>query len=107
MTKQKTRKGVQRFAFLCSMCIMAFLFALTDAREAKATSKGYKSNQCTLQSVTIKVDGKEYVCDGNLNYIPVTYNADWKELLKTIKIMTCLRRPYNSSMMILSAQDYP
>ena len=86
MTKQKTRKGVQRFAFLCSMCIMAFLFALTDAREAKATSKGYKSNQCTLQSVTIEVDGKEYVCDGNLNYIPVTYNADWKELLKTIKI---------------------
>ena len=86
MEKQSITRKVQSFALLCSMFIMAFLFALTDAREAKATSKGYKSNQCTLQSVTIEVDGKEYVCDGNLKYIPVKYDADWKELLKKIKI---------------------
>lgn len=86
MEKQKTCKGVQRFVCICSMFIMAFLFALTEAQEAKATSKGNDSNRCTLQSVTFEVNGKEYVCDGRLNYIPVEYNADWKELFQKVKI---------------------
>ena len=85
MGKQKTRKGVQRFAFLCSIFIMAFLFTLIFTKEAEA--KGEKSsNQCSLQSVTIEVGGKEYVCDGSLEYIPVSQDADWKEFLKTVKI---------------------
>lgn len=85
MGKQKTRKGVQRFAFLCSIFIMAFLFTLIFTKETDA--KGKKSNnQCSLQSVTIEVDGKEYVCDGSLEYIPVCQDADWKEFLKTVKI---------------------
>ena len=84
MTKQKTHKGIQRFVCICSMFIMAFLFALTPSKETKAKSKS--SGYCTLQSVTIEVNGKKYVCDGSLNYIPVEYNADWKEFVKTIKI---------------------
>ncbi|MGN0154370.1 MAG: leucine-rich repeat domain-containing protein [Lachnospiraceae bacterium] len=84
MQKQKTHKGIQRFVCICSMFIMAFLFVLTDVQEAKAKSKS--SGYCTLQSVTIEVNGKKYVCDGSLNYIPVEYNADWKEFVKTIKI---------------------
>ena len=86
MEKQKNRKEIQRFVCICSMCIMAFLFTLTNVQKAKAMSKGKSSNHCTLQSVTIEVNGNAYVCDGNLKYIPVEYDADWKELLKTVKI---------------------
>lgn len=84
MEKQKTRKGIQRFAFLCSIFIMAFLFALTTSKEAKA--KGRLQDQCSLQSVTIEVDGKEYVCDGSLKDIPVDPNVAWKDFVKKIKI---------------------
>ena len=87
MKKQKTSKRVQRLAFICSMFIMAFLFTMIFAKEAEAKGKGKKSNnQCSLQSVTIEVGGKEYVCDGSLEYIPVSQDADWKKFLKTVKI---------------------
>ena len=36
MEKQSITRKVQRFALLCSMFIMAFFFAMTNCREAKA-----------------------------------------------------------------------
>ncbi|MGN1206505.1 MAG: hypothetical protein ACI4SQ_05910 [Eubacterium sp.] len=88
MEKQRIGKKVQRFALLCSMFIMAFFFALTDAEKAKASS--YRrvpgDDRCSLYSVTFEVDGKEYAGDGSLDYIPVAPDVDWKEYFKTFKI---------------------
>ncbi|MBO5486858.1 MAG: leucine-rich repeat domain-containing protein [Eubacterium sp.] len=88
MNKQKLCKGVQRFALLCGICIMAFLFVLTDAREAKASS--YERvpgvDRCSLYSVTFEVDGKQYACDGSLEYIPVDPSVEWKDFFKKLKI---------------------
>ena len=89
MRKKKTRKGVQRFAFLCSMFIMAFLFAFTSAKEVKASQLPKETKlekHCSLQSVTIEAGGKEYICDGSLEYIPVSHDAEWKDFLKSVKI---------------------
>ncbi|MGN0155429.1 MAG: leucine-rich repeat domain-containing protein [Lachnospiraceae bacterium] len=84
MQEQKTHKGIQLFALLCSMFIMAFLFALTPSKEAKAKAK--VKDKCTLQSVTIEVDGKEYVCTGEPYDITVARDVDWKEFVKKIKV---------------------
>ena len=108
MKKTKNQKGVQRFFFLCSVFIMAILFTLTTPNEAKAGggefsqyspqlltkasnsnaphNKTKKHSQCSLKSVTIEIDGKEYICDGSLNSIPVDQNTDWKDFIKKIKI---------------------
>ena len=74
MRKKKTRKGVQRFAFLCSMFIMAFLFAFTSAKEVKASQLPKEKKlgkHCSLQSVTIEADGKEYIWKITLNIVIV------------------------------------
>lgn len=89
MRKKKTRKRVQRFAFLCSMFIMAFLFAFTSAKEVKASQLPTETKlekHCSLQSVTIEAGGKEYICDGSLEYIPVSQDVEWKDFLKNVKI---------------------
>ncbi|MDD5994817.1 MAG: leucine-rich repeat protein [Clostridiales bacterium] len=88
MEKQSITRKVQRFALLCSMFIMAFFFAMTNCREAKAGEwdKGKKGSKCALQSVTFEVDGTEYVCDGRLKTIEIDSATNWNEFFKKMVI---------------------
>ena len=88
MGKQKIRKGIQTVVCICSMFILAFLFVLTDAEKAKASSYEREpgQDQCSLYSVTFEIDGKEYVCDGSLRYITVDSKIKWKDYFKKLKI---------------------
>ena len=88
MGKQKIRKGIQTVVCICSMFILAFLFVLTDAEKAKASSYEREpgQDQCSLYSVTFEIDGKEYVCDGSLRYITVDPKIKWKDYFKKLKI---------------------
>ena len=88
MGKQKIRKGIQTVVCICSMFILAFLFVLTDAEKAKASTYEREpgKDQCSLYSVTFEIDGKEYVCDGSLRYITVDPKIEWKDYFKKLKI---------------------
>ena len=64
-------------------------FAFTSAKEVKASQLPKEKKlvkHCSLQSVTIEAGGKEYICDGSLEYIPVSHGAEWKDFLKSVKI---------------------
>ena len=83
MTREKMMKGVQYLIRVCCMLVAVVFFALIPTSEAKA---GKKDDYCTLQSVTLEINGKEYVCDGSLESIVIPSDMDWETVIKTIKV---------------------
>ena len=84
MEKQKSGKGARQFVCAWSLVFMALLFALVPSEGVQAKNK--KDAKCALKSVTLKIDGKSYVCDGGLQVIPVSKDEKWYEFFQRIKI---------------------
>lgn len=84
MKDRITERKVMRFAVLGSVFAMMCMFALLPGTKVKA--KMESSTNCTLQSVTMELDGKTYELDGSYDSIGFDEDVDWETVLKTLKI---------------------
>ncbi len=86
MKKGAMSNILQRCLILCCVMLVAMTVVFTRGNEAKAWNK--KGNNCTLQSITLEIEGKEYKYEGELTpLVVVEQDKDWAEFLSTIKIV--------------------
>lgn len=87
------RKGamsniLQRGLILCCVMLVAMTLVFTKGNEARARGEmDEKERGCTLQSITLEIEGEEYKFEGDLEPFVVEQDKEWADFLSTIKIV--------------------
>ena len=114
MKKETMSNMMQRCLIICCVVLVALTVVFTRGNEAKAWDK--KGCDCTLQSITLEIDGKEYKYEGGLEpLVVVEQNKDWAEFLSTIKIVdyeivtsdTCTCDNHDEFSFSLNGEGFP
>ncbi len=88
MNKGKAWNVIQRSFIFCCVALVAMLTVFTDSDKSKAGSYSKYNETCTLQSITMEIDGKEYTFEGDLDsFVVVDGEKEWSEILSGIKIV--------------------
>lgn len=76
--KKSTSSGILGLRIaICLMLVMIGVFFIGS--DAVSARKSKKEAQCSIQSVTLEIDGETYIFDGGIADIPVPKNTGWKD----------------------------
>ena len=75
-------KKIIRKLLICCLAILCFVGLL--AMGVKAT--GDETGNCTLESVTLKMDNVEQTFTGDLKPYKVPADVDWKNFIKNVEL---------------------
>lgn len=87
MKKMNWLNGMQRLLIVvCIMSVMTGIF-VTKGNVAQADDK--KTPMCSLQSVTLEIEGEEYTFDGEMGTFVVDKSTKWEEMFSkdSIKVV--------------------
>ncbi len=86
MKKKTMSNMMQRCVIFCFVAFVAMTMVFTRGNESKAWDE--KGSDCTLQSITLEIDGVEHKFEGDLSpFLVVEQDKDWNSLLSSIKVV--------------------
>ena len=85
MKKETMSNVMQRCLIICCVVLVALTVVFTRGNEAKAWDE--KSQSCSLESITVEIEGKQYTFEEGGEPMVVVGEDDWSDILSTIKIV--------------------
>lgn len=85
MKKETMSNVMQRCLIICCVALVAMTVVFTRGNEAKAWDE--KSQSCSLESITVEIEGKQYTFEEGGEPMVVVGEDDWSDILSTIKIV--------------------